>query len=50
MAIAFNCPKCGKRFDMAIEMAGKKGRCGCGTVFVIPAFLSRQQRFIENFT
>jgi hypothetical protein len=22
---------------MATEMAGKKGRCGCGTVFVIPA-------------
>ena len=37
MAIAFNCPQCGKQFDMATEMAGKKGRCGCGTVFVIPA-------------
>lgn len=32
------CPKCGARFRLAAEMAGKRGRCAkCGEVFRVPA-------------
>lgn len=31
------CPKCGAKFRLAAEMAGKKGRCAkCGEVFRVP--------------
>lgn len=36
--LAVTCPKCGARFRLAAEMAGKKGRCAkCGDVFRVPA-------------
>lgn len=31
------CPACGKKYKVAPEQAGKKGRCVCGKVFHIPA-------------
>jgi len=36
LAISFLCPHCKKRFDVASNLAGKKGRCTCGNVFTIP--------------
>jgi hypothetical protein len=37
MAHTFFCPNCGKRFDRAENLAGKKARCkDCQQVFVIP--------------
>jgi predicted Zn finger-like uncharacterized protein len=36
--LAVTCPKCGARFRLAGEMAGRKGRCAkCGDVFRVPA-------------
>jgi multisubunit Na+/H+ antiporter MnhB subunit len=37
MAIKFNCPKCGKRFTVKDESAGKRGKCSCGAVLEIPS-------------
>lgn len=38
MAIAFSCSHCGKSFQVADDLSGKKGKCKqCGFVFVIPA-------------
>jgi hypothetical protein len=34
--ISFDCPVCGKRLKAPDEGAGRKGRCSCGSVFVIP--------------
>jgi hypothetical protein len=39
MAISFTCPQCGKVYQFKAELAGKKGKCGCGTVFSMPAAL-----------
>ncbi len=37
MAIAFNCPTCGKAFSVADEFAGRSGLCkGCGHRFTVP--------------
>lgn len=37
MGIAFSCERCGKPFEVASELAVKRGRCSqCGHVFVIP--------------
>ena len=33
----FNCPGCGKEYKWKPELAGKKGKCKCGSVFVVPA-------------
>src|SRR5690242_1157028 len=36
--ISVNCPGCGKRFSVAAQHAGKKGKCkSCGQVIEIPA-------------
>ncbi len=34
--IRFNCPKCGKRYAVGEEMAGKKGKCSCDAIITIP--------------
>lgn len=36
MPIACACSTCGKRYRVADDMAGRKGKCTCGDVFVIP--------------
>src|SRR5262249_32184523 len=37
MVIVINCPACGKRFEVAGSLAGRKSRCKqCGAVFPIP--------------
>lgn len=37
MAIAFGCEKCGKRYQVNDDLAGKRGKCKqCGQVFTIP--------------
>jgi DNA-directed RNA polymerase subunit RPC12/RpoP len=33
----FSCTACGKQFTITPELAGRKVRCPCGTVFVTPA-------------
>ncbi len=38
MSISFACAGCGKKFNVADNLAGRKGKCqNCGTVFLIPA-------------
>ena len=32
----FSCPTCGKRLKGASGQIGKKARCSCGQVFVVP--------------
>ena len=39
MTISFGCLQCGKVYQFKAKLAGKKGKCGCGTVFSIPAAL-----------
>ncbi len=41
MTIRFHCPKCGKHFKVRDELAGKSGRCPCGSHIRIP--VSNQQ-------
>ena len=36
MSIAFNCAACGKSYHVKEELAGKKAKCKCGNVFVVP--------------
>jgi len=37
-SLAIKCPKCGAKFRLAAELAGKRGRCAkCGDVFRVPA-------------
>ncbi|MFH1370974.1 MAG: rhomboid family intramembrane serine protease [Planctomycetota bacterium] len=36
MTIRFQCPKCGKALSVKNECAGKKGKCTCGAVVVVP--------------
>ncbi len=39
MAIAFSCPRCGKRYTVDSALAGRKGRCkDCGRSMTIPNF------------
>jgi len=33
---AFACPQCGKRWTWKPQLAGKKVKCPCGTVFTVP--------------
>jgi hypothetical protein len=33
----FNCPACGKEYKLKPELAGKKGKCKCGSVMMVPA-------------
>jgi hypothetical protein len=33
----FNCPSCGKEYKWKPELAGKKGKCKCGSVMLVPA-------------
>jgi len=33
----FNCPACGKEYTWKPQLAGKKGKCKCGSVMVVPA-------------
>jgi hypothetical protein len=35
--LTFSCPSCGKEYPWTPQLAGKKGRCKCGTVMPIPA-------------
>jgi len=38
MSLAFQCERCGKDFNVANELAGRRGKCKqCGHVFVIPS-------------
>src|SRR6516162_7609776 len=40
--LAFHCPGCGKRHELADDFAGKKSRCKtCGEVFRIPVVTAR---------
>jgi hypothetical protein len=36
MPISFQCPECAKPFNLGDELAGKKARCGCGLVMLVP--------------
>jgi hypothetical protein len=37
MTLAFNCPRCGKQFQVPDNMAGSKAKCGaCGAVLQVP--------------
>ena len=36
MAITFDCPECGKSFDLEDSMAGRKAACECGAVLFVP--------------
>ena len=33
----FNCPSCGKEYTWKPQLAGKKGKCKCGSVMLVPA-------------
>jgi hypothetical protein len=48
MAIKFNCPKCGKRFAVKDESAGKRGKCSCGAVLEIPSTKVSTLELSEN--
>lgn len=37
MTISFKCSSCGKAYEVGNELAGKKGKCACGAVFLVPA-------------
>ncbi len=37
MTIRFQCPKCGKTISVKSQCAGKKGKCACGAIVVVPA-------------
>ncbi len=40
--LAFDCPGCGKHYELADDLAGKKSRCkNCGEVFRIPVVTAR---------
>ena len=41
--IHFNCPTCGKSFNLRDEHTGRKGKCSCGAVITIPGAGSGQQ-------
>src|SRR4051794_39955254 len=34
--LTFTCPSCGKEYPWSEQLAGKKGRCKCGTVMTVP--------------
>ena len=37
MSLVFLCPQCGKQFEVATELGGKRGKCkDCGSLFRIP--------------
>lgn len=33
----FSCPSCGRKFPWKAESAGRKGKCKCGNVLIVPA-------------
>ena len=36
MAISFQCPECGKSYNVGEELAGKRARCKCGQEMLVP--------------
>ena len=36
-SILIKCKKCGVEFRVPAEMAGKKGKCSCGAIIIVPA-------------
>ncbi len=38
--LSFMCATCGKRFRWRPEIAGRKGKCGCGAIFQAPMTMS----------
>lgn len=42
MPIKFRCPKCNKVYSVKKEYTGKKAKCSCGTIIVIPRHRMRK--------
>ena len=45
--IHFNCEKCGKKYALNDDKAGKQGRCSCGNALIVPDIASDVLRGVE---
>lgn len=48
MPISFQCPECAKPFNVGDELAGKKARCGCGLVMLVPQPAAPLQKPVQQ--